>query len=184
MVKDVLGNGTGGFSKNVTEDIIKLEVGNRQAVLGSVFLPGEHVSKLKTVTHEVTEMSNFRGWNKAGFNHIAHEEVTDPFGVFAVGLVALLRFRVFGMSKGNEAGFFKDIEDGDPVLSGRLHTDFGTGVFSKPVSQFIETIGKGRETSLPVLCAAIGIRSADAGINPGFVDIETTAIFTKDFKSQ
>lgn len=28
----------------------------------------------------------------------------------------------------------------------------------------------------------MGIRNTDTGIDPGFVDIESTAVFTKDFK--
>lgn len=60
-----------------------------------------------------------------------------------VSFVTLLEFGVFRMSKGNKAGFFKDVEYRDPVLADRLHTDFSTGVFGKPVSQFLKTFEKG-----------------------------------------
>ena len=88
------------------------------------------------------------------------------------------------MGKGNKAGFFKDVENRDPVLAGRLHTDFGTGVFGKPVSQLFEAIRKGREAGLPILCVSIGVSDTDAGIDPGFVDIKSTTDFKEDFKSQ
>ena len=129
-------------------------------------------------------MPDFGRRDKAGLYHIAHKQVADPFGIFTVGLIALLRFCVFGMGKGDEASFFKDVEYRDPVLAGRLHADFRTGVFGKPVSQFLETFRKGRKARLFIFRASIGIRDADAGIDPGFVDIKPTAVFTKDFKSQ
>lgn len=51
MVKDVLGDGTCRLSKDVTEDIVKLQVGDSQAVQGTVLLPDKHVGELGTVTH-------------------------------------------------------------------------------------------------------------------------------------
>ncbi len=129
-------------------------------------------------------MPDFGRRDKAGLYHITHKQVADPFGILAIRLVPFLRFRIFGVCKGNETGFFKDVEDGDPILAGRLHTDIGTGIFGKPVSQFLKPFGKGRESGLFIFRATVGIRDTDAGIDPGFVDIKPTAVFTKDFKSQ
>jgi len=135
MVKDVLGDGTGRLSKDVTEDIVKLQVGNSQAVLSAVLLPHEHVGELGAVAHQVAELADLGGGDKAWLYHIAHEEVADPFGILAVGLVPFLGLGILGVGKGDETGFFKDIEDRDPVFSGRLHTDLEAGVFGKPVRQ-------------------------------------------------
>ena len=52
------------------------------------------------------------------------------------------------MGKGNKTGLFQDIEDGDPVLAGGFHTDFGAGVFGKPVRQLPQTFREGREAGL------------------------------------
>ena len=35
---------------------------------------------------------------------------------------------------------------------------------------------------LLILCTAIGIGNTDAGIDPGFLDVKSTAVVTKDFK--
>ena len=86
------------------------------------------------------------------------------------------------MRQGNETGFFKDVEDGDSVLASRFHTDFGTVVFGKPCSQFPKPIRKGREASLLIFSTSVRICNADAGIDPGFVDIQPTAVFTKGFE--
>lgn len=51
MAKDVLGNGLCRLSKDITEDIVKLEIGDGQAVLGAVLLSGEHAGELGVVAH-------------------------------------------------------------------------------------------------------------------------------------
>ncbi len=61
MVKDVLGNGAGRLSKNITEDIVKLQVGDSQAVLSAVLLPDKHVGELGTVTR-----TKSRSWRISG----------------------------------------------------------------------------------------------------------------------
>lgn len=184
MVQDELDDGRGGPAKDIREHIIEFEVGNSETVESPVLLADEHVGEFEAVAHQVTEMPNIRRGNKAGLNHVTHEEVTDPFGILAVGLVALLRFGVLRVGKSNTTGFFEDVKDWDPVLAGRFHTNFCTGVFGKPVGQLLKSLGKGREASLLVLSQSIGIGNADAGKDPGFVDIEATAVFTKDFKHE
>lgn len=116
MVKDVLCNGTGRLSKDVTEDIVKLEVGDSQTVLGAVLLSGEHVRELGAVAHQVAELPYFRRWDKAGLYHVAHEEVADPLCILAVGLITLLRLRIFGMGKCDETGFSRMLKTGIQYL--------------------------------------------------------------------
>ena len=72
----------------------------------------------------------------------------------------------------------------DPILTGRLHTNINTIVFSKPKTQFLQSFGKGREAGLFILCTFKGIRNADTGIDPGFVDIKSAAVIFKNFKRQ
>ena len=178
-------NGTGGLSENIAENVIELEVGYGKAVLRTVLLASDPAGELEPVTYQIPQMADVSRWNKGRFNHVTHEEVTDPFGILTVCLVPLLRFGVFRMGKGNkEPGLFQDIENGDPVLTGRFHTNFKTVVFRKPVSQFPEPFGEGRETYLLILCSAVSVGNPDAGIDPCFVDIKPTTVFTKDFKSQ
>lgn len=118
MVEHVVCDGTRKFSKNITEDIIKLQVGNSQAVQSTVFITGDHVGEFGAVTHEIAEQSDFGRRDKAGFYHVAHEEVVDPFGVLAVGLVPPLRFHIFRMGKGDKTGFFEGVEYRDPIRAG------------------------------------------------------------------
>ena len=76
------------------------------------------------------------------------------------------------MSKNNRAiGFFQSIKDRDPVLAGRFYTDFRTMIFSKPITQFLQSFGKRRETSLLVIGSALGISNTNTDKDSCFVDI-------------
>ncbi len=98
------------------------------------FFAGEHIGKLGAVAPQASQLADFRGRDKTRFYHIVHEQVSDPFGILAVSLIALLRLCIFGMGQGDKTGLFKDIKNRDPVLAGRFHADLGTGIFGKPGS--------------------------------------------------
>jgi len=89
------------------------------------------------------------------------------------------------MGKGDkEPGLFQDIENGDPILTGKFHINFKTVVFCKPVIQFPESFGERGETSLLIFRSAVRIGNPDAGIDLCFVDIKSTTVFTNNFESQ
>ena len=185
MGKYLFRDGTGGLTKNIAENVIQLEVGYGKTILRTVLLTSDHAGEFESVTYQIPQMTDVSRRNKRRFDHVTHEEVTDPFGILTVCLVSFLRFGVFGMGKGDkEPGLFQDVENSDPILAGRFHTNFKTMVFCKPVSQFPESFGKGGETSLLILRSAVRVSNPNAGIDPCFVDIKPTAVFTKDFKSQ
>jgi hypothetical protein len=84
--------------------------------------------------------------------------------------------------KGNKTGFFKDVEDRNPILTGRFHTNISTVIFWKVVRQLSKLFLKGREASLPIISTTVCISDSDTCIDPSFMDIKTTEIFSKDFK--
>ena len=123
--------------------------------------------------------------DKGRFDHVAHEQVTNPFGILPVCLVPFLRFGIFGVGKNHfHVVLFQNIKNRDPVLSGGFHTDLNALVFFEPVSEFLQSFGKGRKPGLFIFRASVCIGDPDAGIDPCFVDIQSTAVLTKDFKSQ
>ena len=128
------------------------------------------------------ELADVGRWNEAGFNHAAHVQVTNPLSVFTVSFIAFLRFRVLGMGQGDPTDLFEDIEHWNPVFLCGFHTDVRTGVFRKPVSQILKSLGERGGASLLVLCPAIGIGNPNAGKYPSFVDVQTTAVFEKNLK--
>mgnify|MGYP001518836788 FL=1 len=66
--------------------------------------------------------------------HTTHIQVADPFGIFTVGFVTLLWFRVLRMCQRDPAGLLKNVEHGYPVLPCGFHTDVRTGVLREPSS--------------------------------------------------
>lgn len=106
------------------------------------FFAGNHVRELEAVTHQVTELPDFRRRDKVWLYHVAHEQVANPFGILAVRLVALLRLGIFGMGKDDMTSFFKDVEYGDPVLAGRFYADFRTVIFGKLVRRSLSRLEK------------------------------------------
>ena len=71
---------------------------------------------------------------------------------------------------------FQDIKNRNPILASRFHTDISTIIFGKPVTQLLQTFGKGRKASLLILCTFVGIRNTNAGIDPSFVDIKSATV--------
>ena len=94
-------------------------------------------------------------------------------------------FGIFGVGKSTpDVILLQNIKNRDPVLTGRFHADIRTVVFRKPVTQLLQTFGKGREAGFFILGTFQGICYADTGINLGFVDIKATAVIFENFKRQ
>ena len=99
----------------------------------------KYKGSVKVVGTEIRERTN-RFYENIGVDfefstcYEKHKEAADPFGIFDICLIAFLRLCIFGMDKSDKAGSFKDIEYWNPVLAGRFHTNFRTGVFCKPCS--------------------------------------------------
>ena len=83
---------------------------------------------------------------------------------------------------GDPAGLFKDIEHRYPELTGGFHANIVTVVFGKPVSQFLQAFCKGGKASLLILCTSICVSNSDTGVNPGLVNIQSTAVFAENLK--
>ena len=176
MREDKLGDGTCGFTEHVVEHIVEFKVGNGKTVLSAILFAGEHVAEFDAITDEITKLTDAGRRDKAGTDHTAHEQVADPACVLAVGLVALLRFGVLGMRENDMAGLFKDIEDGNPVLTGGFHADFNALILVQPLRKLPQAFGEGGETGFVINGTTIRIGDTDAGENPCFVNVETAAV--------
>ena len=176
MCENKLSDGTCGFTEHVSEHNIEFEVGNGQTVLGAVLFAVEHIAEFDAVANEIAELADAGGRDKAGTNHTAHEQIANPAGVLTVGLVSLLRFGVLGVRENDMAGFFKDIEDGNPVLTGGFHADLNTLILVQPLRKLPQAFGESGETGFVIDGATIGIGDTNAGENPCFVNVETAAV--------
>lgn len=182
MFEHVTGDGHCRLPEDIAEYVIQLEVGNGETVLRAILFTSLHVRELPQITDEVTQMADSWWRNEARLDHVAHEQVANPLGVLAVGLVPLLRLGVLRMGERDSVVGFEDVEHWNPILTGRFHANFVTGVQRQPIVQFLEPFWETRETSLYVLCTTVRIRDADAAIDPGFVDIEPTTVLTMNLE--
>ena len=119
----------------------------------------------------------YKRQDKRRFYHSAHVQITNPFGILTVCLVALLRLCIFGVGKSNpDVILLQDIKNRDPILAGRLHADIITAIFGKPVTQLLQSFCEGRKACLLIFCAVVGISDTNTGKDPCFVDIKSTAV--------
>ena len=118
MSKDMLNDRPKRFPEDIRENIVQFQIGDSQTILSVVFLACDHIRQLCVVAKEITELTNIRGRDIARLDHVTYEQVADPFCVFTIRLVALLRLGVLGMDEDDEDMLFKDIEHGNPVFSG------------------------------------------------------------------
>ena len=63
------------------------------------------------------------------------------------------------------------------------HTNFRIMVFSKPFTQLFKLFREDKKGGLPILVPAVCVGKTNSGIDSHFVDIESTAVFAKDIKS-
>ena len=151
--------------------------------MSTILFTCDHTGELETVSYQITQLTNVSRRNKGRLDHATHIQITDPFGILTVSLIPLHRLGIFGMGKRNpKVMLLQDIENRDPVFAGRFHADIVAFVLCKPVTQLIQSSCKGRKASLLVLSSVAGIGDAYTGIDPCFVDIESTAVGFNDFE--
>ena len=92
-----------------------------------------HADQFITITCDLTHLPNFFGRDKRKLDQIMFEEIADPFGIFLICLLAFDGFDILGMSEMDIGLIFKNVKDGDPVFTGRLHTDIRTVMRSQPI---------------------------------------------------
>ncbi|MOA66589.1 hypothetical protein D3C78_1934060 [compost metagenome] len=61
------------------------------------------------------------------------EKIGNPLGIFFVRLLASNGFDIFRVSQCDVTGMFENIEDRNPVLPGRFHTNILAVILTKPL---------------------------------------------------
>lgn len=180
--QDKLGDGTCGFAEHVGEHIVEFEVGHGETVLGAILFGGDHVGELHAVANEVTKLADDRRRDKAGLDHAAHEQVTNPTSVLAIRLVALHGLGVLGVGERKIAGLFKDIEHGNPVFPGGFHADLRAVQFRQPTTKVSKPLGEGGKPGFIILSSVVTVSNANASVNPGLVNVKAAAVIQDDFE--
>ena len=102
--------------------------------------------------------------------------------ILFVGFLAANRFDILGVCQNDFAVCFKDIVDGNPILSRGFHAHIFAVVLSQPGSAAVQISGKGGEPLALVGGHALLIGRGDTGNNKGLVDIHPAADTINDFE--
>ena len=84
------------------------------------------------VAYQIPKLADVGRRNEASGYQIMLEDVCNPFGVLLVGFLAPDCFDVLWMGENDFTGRFKNVVNGNPVLSGRFHADITAVVLGKP----------------------------------------------------
>ena len=151
------GNSGSRFAKDIRKHIVQFDIGNCQAVLGAVLLPGSEIGQLPMVAHQIPELADIRWWDKTAGHQIVLEDVGDPFGVFLVGFLSPNCLDVLGVGQNNGAGGFQNVVNGYPILPGGFHAHILAVVLCQPSSTSAQIIGERREPFALISCNPLPI---------------------------
>ena len=129
-------------------------------------------------------MPDFVGRDKTAGNEIMFENVGNPLGIALVGFLSANSFDVLGVSKDNVTRLFKDVVDGNPIFTGRFHTNVTAVVFRQPDGKQTQVVRESGKAAGFVGSNAVGIGRSDAGNNERLVDVHTAADGINDFQRQ
>jgi hypothetical protein len=175
---------TCAFAEHIGEDVVNLDIGDSQAILGSIFLPSSKAGQLCIVSGKISELPDIKGRNKTWRHKIVFEYVGNPASVFFIGLLAADRFDVFGVREDNVTGSFEHIKYGNPIFTSRFHADITTIVVGKPLGQSAQIAGKRGKASGFVGSDTFVVSRRNTSNEEAFVDVYSTAAREDNFQSQ
>jgi hypothetical protein len=86
------------------------------------------------------------------------------------------------MGECNLAGFFKDVEHGNPVFPGGFHADLCTVQFCQPITKVSKTFGESGKPGFVVIGSVVTVGNANASVNPSLVNVETATVIQDDLE--
>ena len=91
------GNGRGSLAEDIREHIIQFDIGNCKTVLGTVLFPGGETCEFGAVAHQISELTDVGGRDKAAGDKTVLENIGNPLGILLVGLLATDGLDILGM---------------------------------------------------------------------------------------
>lgn len=99
------------LAKRIAEYVIKLEVGNSEAVLRTVFLSRHAGREFDPVAAEVSKLPDVFRRSKAASNEVVLEQFGDPLSVFLAGFLPFDGFDELRVAGNYMAGILQNNED-------------------------------------------------------------------------
>ena len=168
--------------KDIRKHIVQFDVGNGQAVLCAVFLPGGEIGQLPMVAHQIPKLPDVCRRDKAAGHQIVFENIGDPLGILLVSFLSPYRLDVLRVGQHDTTGGFQDVVNGYPILPGRFHAHILTVVLCQPSNVPAQIIGEGRKPFALVSCNTLLICRGDTRHDKSFVDIHPAVDRVNDFE--
>ena len=134
------------------------------------------------VAEEFPEFTDFFHRDVTGRDDVELEKVSNPHGIFIVGLLALNSLDVFRIGDNDMEMSFKDIGDREPVFTGGFHADLRTVMPEEPVTTGNEVGVESGEPLFLVRGDAFEISSCDTDSNKFFVDVHTGTVVVNNMQ--
>lgn len=136
---EVVRNGSCGLAKHIGHDGIQRHIADGKSVLKAVFLAASHGYQFIAVTSQLTEDADILVRDKAAFHQADAEQISNPFGVFGIILVAFYSFDPFGIGDDDpDASLLQDIKGRNPILPSGLYTNIHAVVLMEPVGKAVQ----------------------------------------------
>ena len=136
---EVVRNSGCGLAKHIGHDGIKRHIADSKSILKTVFLTAFHRCELIAIASQLAEDANVLVRDEAAFYQTNAEQISNPFGVLGIILVALYSLDPLRIRNDNtDTPFFQDIKDRNPILPGGLHADIHAVILIEPVGEAVQ----------------------------------------------
>ena len=170
----IIGDRRCRFTKHIGNNSIKSNITNGKGILETVFFTPFATGQFETVSGVFPKDTDFLTGNKTAGNNTKAEKIANPFGIFGIIFVAFNSFYPFRISNGNIDPVFQEIKNGNPILTGRFHTDIKTGIIKEPLFETADITVESRETFFLVGRLDAFGSFDDCGDEKGFMNIDAT----------
>jgi len=177
----IVGNGRSRFAEHIGYNGIKGNVADGKGILETVFFAAVTGNQFGAVAGILPKDADFPRGDKTGANQTEPEQVTNPFGILDIILIAFDRFHPFGIGNGDIDTVFQKIENRDPVFTGRFHADIQAVIVKQPLFEAEDVIVKGRKAFFLVGGFNTPGGFDDCGNQKSLVDINTTTVLISNF---
>ncbi len=124
------------YTEHIGDDSIQRHIAHSESILKTILFTGTHGYELAPIAGEFAKDANILAKDVTAGNQTHPEEVSDPFGILLIVLVALDSRNPFGICDDDVELSLKDIPNGNPVFAGAFHTDFLAVVVKEPLLKF------------------------------------------------
>jgi hypothetical protein len=132
-IQQVVFDSHGRLAKHIGDDSIQREIAHSESILVTILFTGTHGNEFAPVSGKFPKNPDILTRDVAAGYKAHSEQVSDPFGVLFIIFVALDSRNPFGVCDDNIDNSFKDIPDGNPILTGTFHADILAVVVKEPL---------------------------------------------------